>query len=67
MRVESNFTQTSNEPYNRHTYQLNMKNGSSIVFDDYTQLRDFWMSQRGVYCDCVHVLDAKNKKKAKGF
>ena len=35
------FAQTSDEPYDRHQYELQF-NGQSIIFDDYEQMRAYW-------------------------
>ncbi len=61
------FEQTSNEPYDRHQYQLEF-NGKSIIFDDYDQLRSHWFECVRNWSDCtVTVLDRKkNKKKING-
>ena len=61
------FEQTSDEPYDRHQYQLEW-NGQSIIFDDYDQLRAFWFQSVRNWSDAkVNVLDRKqNKKKSNG-
>ena len=33
------FTSTSDLPYDRHTYKMVLKNGKSIVVDDYELVR----------------------------
>lgn len=52
------FTQTSDEPYDRHHYKLTLKSGKSIVIDDYEVLRSMWF-QYNAYADKVEVLDAR--------
>ena len=61
------FEQTSDEPYDRHQYQLEF-NGKSIIFDDYDQLRAYWFQKIRNWGNCkVNVLDRKqNKKKSNG-
>jgi hypothetical protein len=61
------FAQTSDEPYDRHQYQL-VCNGQSIIFDDYDQMRAYWFQSARNYGGCkVNVLDIKqNKKKSNG-
>ena len=55
--------QTSDEPYDRHQYQLEC-NGQSIIFDDYDQLRAYWFQSVRNWKDAkVNVLDRKQKKK----
>ncbi len=37
------FTSTSKEPYDRHHYELHIKNSKqTVVFDDYEQMRTTW-------------------------
>ena len=61
------FAQTSDEPYDRHQYQL-VCNGQSFIFDDYDQMRAYWFQSARNYSECkVNVLDIKqNKKKSNG-
>jgi hypothetical protein len=62
------FEQTSDKPYDRHAYRIEMKDGRSIVVDDYTRLRSIWFEQVRNYTGCtITVLDIKqNKKKSNG-
>ena len=57
-------TLTSDQPYNRHKYKLVFVDGRSIVFDDYSQMKQTWM-QFSQVCSHVDVVDKKTK--AKGF
>ena len=57
-------TFTSDQPYNRHKYKLVFVDGRSIVFDDYTQMKDTWRQFSEV---CSHVVVVDKKTKAKGF
>ena len=57
-------TFTSDQPYNRHKYKLVFVDGRSIVFDDYSQMKQTWM-QFSQVCSHVDVVDKKTK--AKGF
>ena len=63
------FAQTSDKPYDRHTYELVFNDGrKSIIFDDYDQMRLHWFECVRNWGDCkVNVLDIKKqKKKSKG-
>ena len=53
------FTSTSKEPYDRHHYELHIKNSKqTVVFDDYEQMRAFWMQTNQLYgLSHVEVLD----------
>ena len=55
---------TSDQPYNRHKYKLVFVDGRSIVFEDYTQMKDTWRQFSEV---CSHVVVVDKKTKAKGF
>lgn len=57
-------TYTSDQPYDRHKYKLVFIDGRSIVFEDYTQMKETWR-QFSEVCSNVIVLDKKTK--AKGF
>lgn len=56
---------TSDQPYNRHKYKLVFVDGRSIVFDDYSQMKQTWMKFSQV-CSHVDVVD-KKKSGGKGF
>jgi len=62
------FTQTSDEPYNKHNYKLFFTTGKSVTFDDYESLLQFWF-QYGFkdQMDYVEILDKKKPKQKKGF
>ena len=57
-------TYTSDQPYDRHKYKLVFIDGRSIVFEDYTQMKETWR-QFSEVCSNVIVLDKETK--AKGF
>lgn len=66
------FTQTSHEPYGRHYYVLHLEGGGRTVWEDYEELRDHWMLNRGWGMSWVEVVDPKpakprRKGNAKGF
>ena len=56
---------TSDQPYNRHKYKLVSVDGRSIVFEDYTQMKETWR-QFSQVCSHVVVVD-KKKSGGKGF
>ena len=62
------FEQTSDEPYDRHQYQVVFNDGQqSITFDDYEQMRAYWFECVRNWKGCtVNVLDRKQNKKSKG-
>jgi hypothetical protein len=66
------FSQTSDAPYDRHNYELVLKNGKTVFFDDWTDAQGYWFTHNQIpdYLDFVNVLDKpkhKEKVKTKGF
>ena len=66
------FQQTSDSPYNRHNYELILKNGKTVFFDDWTDVQGYWFVHQQIpdYLDFINVLDKskrKEKVKTKGF
>jgi hypothetical protein len=66
------FTLHSADPYERHSYKLYLKNGKTIIFDDYEAAQVYWFSHCQIpdYLDVIEVLDKskrKEKVKASGF
>lgn len=62
------FQQTSNEPYDRHSYKLYLKSGKTIIFDDFEDAQVYWFrnSQIPDHLDVIEVLDkSKSKEKVK--
>lgn len=62
------FRQTSNEPYDRHSYKLYLKNGKTVIFDDYEEAQVYWFTHGQVpdYLDVIEILDKpKPKEKVK--
>lgn len=61
------FSQTSNEPYERHDYSLVLKSGEKMRFSDYESIREYWMNCNQIpeYLDYIIVEDKKNKKNKK--
>ena len=62
------FKQTSDDPYDRHSYRLNVPGSNSVVIEDYELLRAIWFEKCQNFTGCtVDVLDKKqNKKKTNG-
>lgn len=62
------FTQTSNLPYDRHSYSIVLKNKKVIHFDNWEDVSEYWFVYREVpdYLDHVIAKD-KKKSKARGF
>ena len=48
------FTSTSNDPYDRHKYRLRIiGTDRTIIFDDYEMMRSFWFQHAGMKIRCV--------------
>lgn len=66
------FLQTSDAPYDRHNYELVLKSGKTVFFDDWTDVQGYWFVHQQIpdYLDFINVLDKskrKEKVKTKGF
>jgi hypothetical protein len=64
------FRQTSDVPYDRHTYEIVLKTGKTVFFDDWEDAQGYWFVHQQIpdYLDYVNVLDkSKKKSKAVGF
>lgn len=62
----TNFTQTSDLPYERHKYKLYLKDGNPIMFDNWEDAKIYWFEKSSFgNLDCFEVLD--KSKKSKGF
>ena len=60
------FTQTSDEPYDRHTYELVLPSGKILVFQDYEHLRSIWFEAARNWSGCVvNVLGDVNDDETK--
>lgn len=64
------FTCTSTQPYDRHLYELIYMDGTKRVFDDYDQLRYYWIQWLDTHTlNYVNVIDLKplRASHSKGF
>ena len=66
------FRQTSDVPYDRHNYEIVLKTGKTVFFDDWEDAQGYWFvhNQISDYLDFINVLDKskrKEKVKTKGF
>ena len=60
------FTQTSDEPYDRHIYELVLPSGKTLVFQDYEHLRSIWFEAARNWSGCVvNVLGDVNDDETK--
>lgn len=68
----SSFTCTSDAPYDRHNYEVVLKNGKKVFFDDWEDCQVFWFQNSQVpdFLDVINVLDklkSKEKRNRGGF
>lgn len=61
-----NFTQTSDEPYDRHRYKIVFSEGKEIILDDYEHVQAIWFQTASSFLSHVEVLD-QVKTPVKGF
>ena len=54
------FEQTSDLPYDRHTYKVHIQTGSTHILGDYMEVQALWF-QQGKILSHVEVLDKNNK------
>ena len=54
------FTTTSDKPYDRHKYKINLKNGKSITVEDYQTVRQMWHQWMNDV-DSVDIIDESGK------
>ncbi len=60
------FTQTSDDPYDRHTYELVLPIGKTLVCQDYEHLRSIWFEAARNWSGCVvNVLGDVNDDETK--
>jgi hypothetical protein len=63
------FTCTSADPYDRHTYEIVLKNGKNQFFEHWEDVQRYWFQNHQIpnFLDVVIVKDKKkSKQKVKG-
>lgn len=62
------FSCTSTAPYDRHTYEVILKDGKKVIFDDWDDVQLYWWQNYQIpdFLDFVIAKDKKNIK-TKGF
>jgi hypothetical protein len=63
-----NFTCTSDGPYDRHNYEVVLKNGKKVFFEFWEDCQVYWWENCKIpdFLDLINVLD-KKKLHTKGF
>ena len=61
------FTNTSDEPYDRHFYIANYPDDRTYAFEDYEHLRAHWFQQADTHNATVTVMDMQQHSATKGF
>jgi hypothetical protein len=62
------FTQTSDAPYDRHDYEIVLKNGKNLIFNNWEDAHRYWWEKRQIP-DFLDLINVKDKKvvRSKGF
>ncbi len=62
------FKQTSDEPYDRHDYEINLTSGKKVKFDNWEDTWMYWYQNHQIpdFLNYIVVKD-KQKVKTKGF
>lgn len=60
------FTCTSDAPYNRHDYEIVLKNKKRVRFDTWEEAQLYWF-QHCKIPDFLNVLNVRNKTSPAGF
>lgn len=62
------FQQTCDKPYDRHTYEVCLKNGKTTSFKYWDEVQVYWYQNCQIpdFLDVIIVKDKKNKKSS-GF
>lgn len=58
------FTCTSSAPYDRHSYEIVLKNGKKVFFDNWEEAQVYWWQNYQIP-DFLNVINVKDKKKNK--
>ena len=56
------FSQTSDEPYDRHHYRFVYSNKQSVIFESYERAQQEWFNTPEMFKSHIEVLDINNKK-----
>lgn len=66
--VLNNFSCTSDVPYDRHNYEIVLKNQKNVIFDNWEDAQVYWLQHCQIpdFLDLIIVKD-KQKVKGKGF
>lgn len=66
--MSDTFSCTSNAPYDRHNYEIVLKSGKKVFFEDWDAAQAYWFVHAQIpdYLDLIIVKD-KKKVKSKGF
>jgi hypothetical protein len=62
------FICTSDGPYDRHNYEIVLKNGKNLIFENWEDAHRYWWEKRQIpdFLDLIIVKDKKTKS-SKGF
>jgi hypothetical protein len=58
------FTCTSDSPYDRHTYEVVLKSGKNVIFENWEDTQRYWFEHSQIP-DFLDLIIVKDKKKSK--
>jgi hypothetical protein len=63
------FTCTSDAPYDKHTYEVILKNGEKRFFNHWEDVHRYWFENNKIpdFLDIILVHDKKSKEKVKSI
>jgi hypothetical protein len=66
--MSSTFSCTSDAPYDRHNYEIVLKSGKKVFFENWEDVQGYWFVHAQIpdFLDLINVID-KKKSKSKGF
>jgi hypothetical protein len=63
--MSDTFTLTSFEPYDRHNYEVVLKNGKKVFFENWEDIQRYWFVNSEIP-DFLDYVVIKDKRKVKG-
>jgi hypothetical protein len=66
--MTTTFSCTSDDPYDRHNYEVVLKSNKKVLFDNWLDTQQYWFTHCQIpdFLDFIIVKD-KQKVKSKGF
>lgn len=57
------FTKSCFKPYDRHIYEVVLKNHKKVIFEDWDDLQEYWFTHCQIpdFLNCVNIKDKKRR------